>query len=464
MDIGITPKHLWATSGVFLLAAGVTAAACGFFFSSPAKPLVDDSPPPPLSSHSPIPHSFCQSCTLKDALHSPPFSLSLIDRPIRLPDLRSLLVFYGSNDRPDRSATNQRFQVGLRGTQTLTSVQAGEKVFFKYDTKANRWAISESPTPLSALFSPQELNAAVTVEYKDADGSSVTSPQDFHSFSLTPTPPPSTAAPAHQWSIGELPVDSSLLERQGGFWWGQDEVVKAFGGDEMAREACRQRVQFGVGANAYVIWVAEGDCFVYDEGKWKAAEPGSETIGKPFLKAKSIEARAMHFLLWNPEGSAHLTVDLLHRGVAGEVKVPSIKIIGARSKKQWIAEILGKRVTLAPDDWVLLKPDGFAQIDTAEMLDEYIQGRLSGNLLVFSGIEKVNGELCLIGTFYDTTRTRHEDFAVSLYRSWGPKDHASESKQSEEEDDDDDDDFDDDDDDFDYDDDDDEEESDDDDV
>jgi hypothetical protein len=228
-----------------------------------------------------------------------------------------------------------------------------------------------------------------------------------------------------------------MLERQGAVWWGQDEVVQAFGGAEMAHEACRQRVQFRAGESAYVLWVGEGDCFAYDDDRWKALELGSQTVGKPLLQAKSIDARAIHFQVWNPEGTSHLPLDLIHREAQGEVKLPEIKIIGARSQKHWIAEIQGKRVTLAPDDWVLLQQNGFVQIDATQFLDEYLEGCLSGNLLAFSGIEKVDGELCLVGTFYDSTRTRSSPFAISLYRSWdNKKDRLRKEAPSEDEDDD----------------------------
>lgn len=433
--MNIIPKHLWFIAGAFWVAA-LAMAIVMFFFSNHEFQVVED---PGISSPTallPIPRSFLQPQSLQDALNSPAFSLTSIDRPIRLPDMRSLLMFYGSNERPDCFFTHRRLQFGVRGTPGVSSAVAGEKIFFRFDSR-NKLMISDTPTPLVAVFSHQEPNVQVTLEFQDEQGVVITVPSEFHSFSLAPSPAPSTAP--IQWLVGSLPVDNSLLDRQGAMWWGQDEVVQDFGGDEMVYEACRQRVQFGCGDDAYVLWVAEGDCFAYDDDKWTSLELGCQSIGKPLLKAKSIDARAIHFQLWNPDGSVHHSLDLVHREAQGEVKIPEVKMIGARSKKHWIADIQGKRLTLTPDDWVLLKPDGFVQVDNEHILDEYLQGRLAGDLLAFSGIEKVDGELCLVGTFYDSTRTRQAPFAISLYRSWGKKDRAVESSSSEDDESDDDD-------------------------
>lgn len=449
MKITVTPKRLWIISACFWLSAVGIAIMSGVFFSNVEQAVASTTPPSPSSTPLSIQHSFRQPVSLEEAIASAPFRLGTIERNIRLPDLRSLLVYYGSNDRPDRSRSHRRLQFGVKGAPAVHSTLAGEKVFFKYDTRTNKWQMSDSPSPLTVSFHPKDPAVEVTVEFQDEKGVTITIPSEFHSFSLSPSPAPAAASQSHQWLCGALPVDASLLDRQGAVWWGEDLVVQAFGGHEMAHEARRQRVQFGSGDNAYVLWVTEGDCFVHDDDRWKAAEPGSDTVGKPLMQAKSIDGRAIHFQLWNAEGTVRQSLDLIHREAKGEIQVPEIKVIGARSKKQWIAEIHGKKLTLTPDDWVLLKQDGFVQLDNEQLLEDYLQGRLSGNLLAFAGIEKVSGELCLVGTFYDSTRTLQAPFAISLYRSWGKKDQSNERSSS----DDDDDDLDDDDEEFDFDDD-----------
>lgn len=424
----VTPKHLWSLSAVLWLSGIFIAIVAGCFNSRVAQE--EGLPALPKNETQSI-HSFPRTPPLQESLATPAFTLSPFERPVKLPDLRSLLLFYGSTERPDRPPMSRRVQFGIRGIPTVHSTQMGTKVFLKFDIRSNRWGISEAETPLTCVFSPADNGVQARVTLLDEKNNEISSPAEFHTFNLASSPPPPSAQPTI-WTIDEFTVDASLFERQGATWWGQDEVVKDFGGEEMSKEACRQRVQFGSGDDAYIIWVAEGDCFMYDKGRWFPVGPDDDSSNKPLVQAKTIDDKAIHFQIWNPEGSVRCNIDLSHRQAGGELMVPEIKMIGARSKRQWVAEIFAKRITLTPDDWVVLTAKGPIQLTTTQLLDDYIQGRLIGNLLVFSGIEKVDGDLCLIGTFYDATRTRKEEFCVSLYRSWEKK--GKEAKGAKEDD------------------------------
>ena len=412
----MAPKHLWSLSAALWLLSLVLAVTTGCF---PSQITSEDLPALPKIP-APTAHSFPRTQALREALTTPSFHLSDYERPIKLPDLRPLLLFYGSTERPDRPPMSRRVQFGLRGVPTVYSTQMGSKVFFRFDLRSNRWNISETETSLACIFSPLDTGVQTCVTLLDEKNSEIVTPAEFHTFTIPTTPPPQSAQPT-AWSIDEFVVDASLFDRQGAMWWGQDEVIKDFGGEEMAKEALCQRVQFGSGDGAYAIWVNEGECFMYDNGHWLPVHQKDDSANKPLVQAKAIDDKAIHFQIWNPEGTTRCTIDLNHRQAGGALVVPEIKMIGARSKRQWLAEICSKRISLAPDDWVVLSAQGPVQLNTTQLLDDYLQGRLAGNLLVFSGIEKVDGDLCFVGSFYDATRTRKEPFCVSLYRSWEKK-------------------------------------------
>ena len=436
----VTPKHLWSLSAVLWLIGLFLAIAICCFRSQPSQ---DDQ----LSSLPAIPvqsfYAFPKTPNPQEILATPAFQLSDFERPIRLPDLRPLLLFYGSTERPDRPLMSRSVQFGLRGVTTVSSAQIGSKVFFRFDLRSNRWNISETETSLFCVFSPAEGGIQASVTAVDEKNNEITTPAEFHTFLLTPTAPPQSGQTA-AWFIDEIAVDGSLFDRQGAVWWGQDEVIKDFGGEEMAKEASRQRVQFSSGDDAYVIWVAEDDCFMYDDGRWQSVQPGNASVHKPLAQARAVDGKAIHFQVWNPEGTARCNIDLNHRQAGGELVVPEIKLIGAKSRRQWIAEICSKRITLAPDDWVVLSGRGPVQLNTTRLLDDYLQGKIIGNLIILSGIEKVDGDLCFVGSFYDATRTRKKPFCISLYRSWEKKDKEAKGskeeakKPSEDQDDDDD--------------------------
>lgn len=382
-----------------------------------------------------LPYSFQQKNLIQDALKSHAVSLATIERTVRLPELRSFLTFQGCNERPDLSLSKKRVQFSLRGQSALTA-NAGEKVYLRFEN--NRWTVSEKPTSLSVVFTPQEGGGGVdvVVEIQDEKGNSITTPSEHHRFSLNASALANIHSQQQQkWDVGGMPVEPILLEKQDARWYGKDEMVVALGGEAYAYQVERERIQFGAAASAYVLWVKEGDCFVFDEGKWIAAKPGPETKDKVLLRAKKIDARQLLFDLWNEDGSAHVICVLNRRKEIKGVLPPEIKIMGARSQKLWIAEIAGERLVISPTDWLLFSEGKVSKIETKKMLDEYISGILDGGLLAFSGIEKADNDTCLVGIFFDPTRSSQENVSIPLYRSWS-KDEASSGKQNDEDEDD----------------------------
>ena len=314
----MTPKHLWSLSAfLWLLSFSLAIIASCFHFQGAKEEPLSSLPAIPVQPF----YTFPKTLSPQEFLTTPAFSLSDFERPIRLPDLRPLLLFYGSTERPDRPPMSRCVQFGLRGVQTVYSAQMGSKAFFRFDLRSNRWNVSETETSLFCVFSPTDGGILVNVTAIDEKNVEITTPAEFHTFTLGPTPPPQTGQTT-AWFINEIAVDGSLFDRQGAVWWGQDEVIKDFGGPEMAKEASRQRVQFTAGGDAYVIWVAEGVCFMYEDGRWQSVQPGEASADKPLAQAKAIDGKAIHFHVWSPDGTSHCNVDLAHRQAGGELIVP----------------------------------------------------------------------------------------------------------------------------------------------
>ena len=438
MGISLTPKQLWVVSFFAWMAVAVIAVVClclsvcdetGFSLDVMAEQQVLT--PCELS------HFFAQSKELSQALLSPLFQLSKQERPLRLPDLRSHFLFFGCNERPDRSLSSSLVQYGLRGSQQVYAIDASKRVYLRFDAQTNRWTFSEEPSALSVRFVIENGRAEAIVELETDEGQKITTPTEFHRISLSISPlPVSVIQSAKHWEIGPFRAEVSLLEKQGAIWYGKDEVIASFGGEEMALEAERERVQLGSGEDTYVLWVREGDCFVFDGQRWQSAQAGPETIGRVLLRARSVDARAITFDLWNEDGSSHMQVPVVRKMMLTEMKVPEVRLVGALSKRQWIAQIQGQRVTIAPDDWIVITNQGCTKLDSPELFDDYLDGKIVGGLLACSGIEKIRGESCLLASFFDASRSRQERVAVSLYRSWGNTEAiAMNAKESDDDDD-----------------------------
>jgi hypothetical protein len=307
----------------------------------------------------------------------------------------------------------------------------GERVYLRFDLKSARWQISTTQTPLFLIFRPKDNGVEAEVKIQEPGKSSIEYPTEFHKFTVTTATSPSTS---QAWDLGRWNVDATLLERQGATWCGKDLFVQEMGGEDMEYEKNRERILFSPTSDPYVLWAAEGDCFCFENDQWHPVTAGPDSVGKPLLMVTKTESRTLHFSLWNAEGTQYQALTLQKKDVPSGTAVPDIKVIGAKSRKQWLAEIQGQKITFRPDDWMVFTGKEVITISTPELLDDYIAGRLSGQLLALQGIAKEHGEPRLIGCFYDSSHAVSRQVSASLYRSWEAT-HPQESQQTTKEDD-----------------------------
>ena len=407
----------------------------------------------------------------------PPFlSVETRTLPLRLPDLRTTLMYFGSNHRPDISDVKSVVNMGIRGSQQSVPVSANAPIYLVYEPKTQgvRWSFSpnNAETAVWIQVAPGENSAEVTVFLATDSGEIIKTPPEFAKFTLTQMHMPTVIRSNTPWEINGLRVDSSLLIRQRAMWFGQDQFLQEFGGDQYSDIALKERIDFMSTENPYFCYVGEGSCLAWVDGRWRMVEPGPDSRGKPLLVARKINERSISFDLWDEEGKNKIPLEL-HKAMN---PVPftaniDIKLIGARSKKDWIVSVAGSRLVLKEDDWLVRVDGHWKKIATIEDLDNYVSGKTKGLLIALNGTEKDGNDVSLVGTLFDETRTRKTAIKVSLFKSWEtsskgankaattPGANAKSSSpddEDDEDDDDDDDDEDDDDDDFDDDEDDDE--------
>jgi len=407
--------------------------------------------------------SFDQKIDLNTVLNSSFYALGKTSVSFELPDLRGMLFFYGINRRPDASEDKKLLFIGIKGTQEVYFVQSDECTYLSQDPAIlNRWQVVKdtTKTPLWATFKPVENKVFVSLSMHDEKKQIVETPDHLHHFFLDEIQAAMPRTGIENWFIEDMRVDASLLLKQKAVWYGKDEFLNRVGIDEYQEYIDKERLQFFDGVSPYYCYVSEGSCLVFEDGRWVVVDPSEQTRTLSLLVVRKVDERVMSFDLWSPEGRYKYSYDL-PRSQKAEFD-PSrfnIRLVGARSKKEWIVTIGGKRTTLLLDDWLLFKGDEWEKITTEEKLDDYIRGDLTGYLLILEGTEKLSNENCLIGTLIDDTRSRKTPVAIQPSHVWSKeslRDARSKANKVNDDDDDDDDDYydDDDDDDVEYDDDD----------
>lgn len=409
---------------------------CSLLFSSRKK--IDL--PKPIDIHAlKLPYSFQQEKKSYDQIGEPFFHLKKMDLDSSVPDLRTTLIACGISRRPDMPIEKTALHLSTRGTMVLKNVFPKEKVYLKCEGRGGgrRFMFSDDSKP-TALWIEPEMNGmqvAVRVKMKNTKGKIISSPDELAYFTLQDFPYQQTAQ--QQQSNVELDgikIDPTYFTQEKTNWLGTDLFLEKFGGEEYEFCKGRERIEFGDSDQRYSVFLEEGDGLIYHDGVWQNVELGPDSRGKPLLFLRKVAPDLMIFDLWDKKGKNKLSLDLRKQNVPSTLTTLDIKLLGARSRKEWIATINGQRVVIALDDWLIVNPDTsgsngvkIEKITKIEQIEDYIDGRLKGELIVLEGMGKVNNQMCLKATQFSTTRTESQPLSIMLYKSWEAAPQATEN-------------------------------------
>lgn len=365
------------------------------------------------------------------------FFLNWTPPKMLLPDLRHEVIYQGKNERPDVQADLPIFHILLKGVEESRPVKEGMRLYLLYDGKYSErfleqtqftekmntsgqpiWgeiASSEGHYSFSPNNAPSSLwleviaqgeQVKVTVNMLDDQGDRIQSPVQYKEFCLN-----------HQkrrqapWELGKYRVDSSLLIRQKARWVGSDRFLELHGGDDFAFTTDKQRIDFAdqyscfVGVNSYLVW---------KEGQWQTPKESENTIGSPLIRVKKITDKMMSLDLWDAEGLSKTSLNLVcaKERTSNSSEFEDLNFVGAKTWGQFLVESHGARFTCRPNDWLVYTDEGWSKLDSPEAIDEYVERKTVGPLLVLEKLKKKNGRQYLVGHVFNATRTQVE--AVEL--------------------------------------------------
>jgi hypothetical protein len=343
---------------------------------------------------------------------------------LQVPDLRTQLIYYGKNGRPDAQAVNTSFHFSINGSKTVVSATPGERLYLVYEKKGGPCRYIFSPenekTSLWIVAAPTNTNeVSVTVSMEDEKGNLIEEPKSNIEFKLTEKEFIRYAGVA--WELGTWRVDGTLLARMRARWHGPDRFLEKHGGSEYAEIASKQRIDFGEGDEIYSVFVAVGDCLIWDPEKlqWQVVQPSEKSLKYPLLVVKKMEDRLMGFELWDVDGKGKVSLNILKSTeplmTAGAQNILNqFKFVGARTKSQCVFEINRERMVLRPSDWLLLTPKGWKKLTTEQEIDDYVNRRTSGNLFVFEGLSRKDEKQVMMGMLYNASRSDSQEIELPL--------------------------------------------------
>ncbi len=362
--------------------------------------------------------SFLQTEEMYAFAEKPFLSLSFNPVSLQLPDLRTKLVYFGKNARPDASDEENIVHIGFQGVTEQKGVEPGKAVYLCYDPSKKNGGYSFSPdnreTSLWIVAEPSQKGVNIAVRMKDERGV-VATPESHAQFELPEKERPRFGG--QPWQMGKWRADGSLFARQRARWYGKDQFLEEFGGDEYAHIQKKQRIDFAAeGEEPYSIYVGCGDLFVWEENRWKAVKEGVTSVGKPLLVVNKVEDRIMNCDLWDPEGKQKTRLNLLR---SMESWIPQnlerhFRFVGAHTRSQYAFEVNKQRMILSQDDWLLHTPQGWIKLETSEQIDQYVNRLLSGTLFIFEGIASNGAEQVIEGRMFNSSRTESKEVKIPL--------------------------------------------------
>lgn len=379
-----------------------------------------------------LPKSPFEYTSLED-FHTGPFAIKWSEPKMQLPCLSGELLYYGLVQRPDIPENKKLVHLSLSGQEEIQAFDVSEPVYLLYNgngqqsakseriftqagERAARFGYSFSPENLPTtlwldLFLEPNCSLKVEVNMLDEQGELIVNPKESHFLSLSAQDIPRLKQVG--WEIDSSRVDSTLLIRQKARWVGRDLFLQEHGGEEFASAKDKERIDFGA-ETPYSCFVQEGSFLIWEDGRWVDAA-GRSTWGLPLLVTKKIEERLLSFELWDPQGKGKTLLTLVRsKDLSGLPNLEEeFKFIGAKTWAKFIVESHQERLILKPHDWLVLTENGWIQLNTDELVDDYVEQRLQGPLLILDKLTKQNGKQVLTGKLFNTTRTQAEPIELS---------------------------------------------------
>lgn len=366
-------------------------------------------------------NAFARSKSDYDAIENSILALPFTPPAMQLPNLRTQLIYFGPNGRPDVSTEATALHFALADGKSQASVAPGQKLYILYDRKQNppRYVFSpqNAETSLSLEAEVKTNEADIRISMKNEQGIVVQEPASHAQFTLQTKESNRFMTGTTSWELGKTRVDGTLLARQHARWYGQDRFLERHGGEEFQDLSIKHRLDFGEADDRYSVYVGVEDLLAWQDNKWHPVKSGEDSIGKPLLQIKKIEERLMVFSIWDPEGKSMLTLNLLKS--TEQLRPNSVqqdfKFLAARTRSQFVFEVSKERMLMRPQDWLLLTETGWKKLTTEQEIDDYVNRKIVGQLFVFDGIvKKEDNKQVIVGTLFNTARSEMQTVEIEV--------------------------------------------------
>ena len=125
----------------------------------------------------------------------------------------------------------------------------------------------------------------------------------------------------------------------------------------------------------------------------------------------------MNLELWDVNGAYKIPINLLKsmQGWTTQNVEKSFKFVGARTRSLFLFEMKDKKMAIKPEDWLLFQEGQWMKLNSPKEIDDYVEMKRPGIMIVFDGVVKKEGQQVLQGTIFNATRSESKTIGLPIH-------------------------------------------------
>lgn len=342
-------------------------------------------------------------------------------------DLAHSLVYLGKNSRPDASAYQVEYLVGCLGSNERALVKPGQKLYLSYRKDGLRF--SQETEPLWIKFKEMQedmlqYDAGIMLSQEETD--------ELYQEKIQGV----AAAKAVETFDDKFFQQSYVQDITQAKWWRPDVFYETYG--EVEFEDIKGCHRLELSHDSYqtkskICFVKPHSLLIFKEGHWEVYKQGIETQPYPMAEILSITPLHMEIKIWDESGIYTKQVSLDPQKIKPwHIKPEEVFLhIRQRTTRQISCKIGEHNLLLREGDWLLHTGNEWKVLKKATEIEKYLALQLEGELFVFEGVEKNQGNTIFKGRLFDTMREQMQVVripVVSIKKRKSTKRHMEDKK------------------------------------
>ena len=337
-----------------------------------------------------------------------PLSLKSDKLAIPFPNLSEEIVLLGTNTRPDRHQDLSQILLGLKKSGDSQQAFEEETLFLNVETP--EISFQEGSSPL--WITPHQSDDGWRIKCGIHLGEDLSDEREFILKAQN--------GPSESYVFGDKVFEESLNTLNSLKVFGPDLLLTKYGGDRYDNLKKKPRFSFADGSRFFLF---EGDALSFFDGEWHLTDLGAASREHPLMLVESVSITRVLCRVWDTKGFAtrEVSLNLQPSNSFGFSPEEIFGRIRARTLHSVSCRLAGKSAILREGDWILHAGGSWKILKSVAELEKLLEYHLKGELFVFDGVRKKQGESKFMGHFFDETRSAIIPVSIPLTEKKGKK-------------------------------------------